>query len=39
MKKYGGKRKKEYSGFPKVYRYCTGIGCEADNRDLSLTRG
>ena len=38
-KKRVKKRKKEYFGFPKVYKYCTGIACEADNRDLYFMRG
>jgi len=35
----GRKRKKEYSRFPKVYKYCTRIGCGAENTDLYFTRG
>jgi len=38
-KKCGRKPKKEYSGFPKLYKYCTRIGCGAENTDLYFTRG
>ncbi len=34
-----GSEQKEYSGFPKVYKYCTRIDCGAENTGIYFTRG